>query len=88
LDGFDGMSVRKKKRTCERARRTRILISWDPHGTRSQRIDSQHAQNPIEMICAHRRCRVDIGFEVGAPVWLLDHQRFAVSALKGPPELS
>jgi hypothetical protein len=25
---------------------------------------------------------------VGAPVWLLGHQRFTVSALKGPPDLS
>jgi hypothetical protein len=35
------------------------------------------------MISAHRRRRDGIRFAVGAPVWLLGHQRFAVNALKG-----
>jgi hypothetical protein len=88
LDGLDGMSVRKKKRTCERARRTQILIPWGACATRSQRVHPQHAQNLTEMLGPDRCCRADIGFVVGAPVWLLGHQRFAVSALKGPSDLS
>jgi hypothetical protein len=88
LDGLDGMSVRKKKKICERARRTRILIPWGACATRSQRIHPQHAQNPTEMLSTDRRCRVGIRFAGGAPVWLLGHQRFTVSALKGPPDLS
>jgi hypothetical protein len=58
------------------------------YAKRSQRTQPQHAQNPIEMLCAHRRRKVGIRFAVGTPVWLLGHQRFAVNALKGPPDLS